>query len=92
MTTLGGRKVTLFTEIAWAHYFQRDITFAASLTGIANTNFVIEGARSNRDAALFSAGADIQLTPNLTLGGRLDASASGNTTSFAGSGVLRASF
>ncbi|WP_324134431.1 autotransporter domain-containing protein [Bosea sp. (in: a-proteobacteria)] len=92
VTTLGGRKVTLFTEIAWAHYFQRDITFAASLTGIANTNFVIEGARSNRDAALFSAGADIQLTPNLTLGGRLDASASGNTTSFAGSGVLRASF
>jgi outer membrane autotransporter protein len=92
LTTLGGRKATLFTEIAWAHYFQRDITFAASLTGIANTNFVIEGARSNRDAALFSVGVDVQLTPNLTLGGRFDASASGNTTSFAGSGALRASF
>ena len=92
LTTLGGRKVTLFTEIAWAHYYQRDITFAASLTGIANTNFVIEGARSNRDAALFSAGADIQLTPNLTLGGRFDASASGNSRSYAGSGALRASF
>lgn len=92
VTMLGGRKTTLFTEIAWAHYFQRDVTFAASLTGIANTNFVIEGARSNRDAALFSAGADIQLTPTLTLGGRFDASASGNTTSFAGSGMLRASF
>ena len=92
LTTLGGRKVTLFTEIAWAHYYQRDITFAASLTGIANTNFVIEGAKSNRDAALFSAGADIQLTPNLTLGGRFDASASGNTRSYAGTGALRASF
>jgi outer membrane autotransporter protein len=92
LTTLGGRKVTLFTELSWAHYYQRDVTFAASLTGIANTNFVIEGAAPNRDAALFSAGADIQLTPNLTLGGRFDASASGNTRSYAGSGALRASF
>jgi autotransporter-associated beta strand protein len=92
LTTLGGRKVTLFTEIAWAHYYRRDITFAASLTGIAGTNFVIEGARPNRDAALFSAGADIQLTPSLTLGGRFDASASGNSRSYAGTGALRASF
>lgn len=92
LTTLGGRKVTLFTEIAWAHYYQRDITFAASVSGIANTNFVIEGARSDRDAGLFSAGADIQLTPNLTLSGRFDASVSGNARSFAGTGALRASF
>ncbi len=91
-TELAGRKVKLFSELSWGHSYLRENSFAASITGIANSNFLIEGARTDRNAALLAAGLDVQLAPNVVLGGRIDASASANSRSYAGSAALRVSF
>ncbi len=91
-TAISGRKVSLFAELSWSHAYLRETDFAASITGIAGSGFVVEGARAKRDAALLATGLDVQLAPNLTLGGRVDASVAANSRSYAASAALRMSF
>lgn len=92
VTSLGGRRMTLFTEIGWGHDYLRDMTFAATLTGVPGAGFVVAGARQDRDVGLVAAGFEYQLTPNAVLGGRFDGSASANSRSYAGSASMRMSF
>ena len=91
-TQLGGRALTLFGEVAWAHDFRRDLTFAGALTAIPTASFTVAGARRERDAALVGAGFDYRLAPNATLGGRLDGSLAADSRSFGGTASLKVSF
>ena len=92
VTIVGGRRLTLFTELGWGHDYLRDMTFAATLSSVPSAGFVVAGARQDRDVGLFSAGFDYQLTPNTVLGGRFDGSASSNARTYAGSASVRMSF
>lgn len=91
-TQFGGRSLTLFGEVAWAHDFRRDLTFSGSLTAIPSARFTVVGARRERDAALVGAGFDYRLAPNVTLGGRLDGSRAADSRSFGGTASLKVSF
>lgn len=91
-TSVAGRKVALFSQAAWGHYALREASFAASIAGVANSGFVIDGAKPNRNAALLATGLDIHLATNVVLSGRLDAEVSANTRSLAGNAALRVSF
>ena len=91
-TQLGGRALTLFGEVAWAHDFRRDLTFSGALTAIPAASFTVTGARRERDAALVGAGFDYRLAPNVTLGGRLDGSLAADSRSFGGTASLKVSF
>lgn len=91
-TQIGGRALTLFGEVAWAHDFRRDLTFSGALTAIPAASFTVAGARRERDAALVGAGFDYRLAPNVTLGGRLDGSLAADSRSFGGTASLKVSF
>jgi autotransporter-associated beta strand protein len=88
----GATPVTGFVRTAWAHYYQRDADLTASLNGLAGASFTAAGARPDRNAALLVAGADIRLSPTVSLGMRVDSELSENTRRIGGTAQLRISF
>jgi outer membrane autotransporter protein len=92
VTSFSGRRSTLFTKIGWGHDYLRDMTFAATLTGVPRAGFVVAGARQDRDIGLVAAGCEYKLTPNAVLCSRFDSSASASSRSYACSGSMRMSF
>lgn len=91
-TMVGASQVNLYAKAAWGHYVKRDVAFSASLIGIAGANFTVEGAKPARDAALLSIGADLKVTPHMTLGANFDTELSSTTQSYSGSAKLRYAF
>ncbi|CAN7620933.1 autotransporter-associated beta strand repeat-containing protein [Bosea sp. LjRoot9] len=89
---LGATPVTGFVRAAWARYYQRDAELTASINGLAGASFSITGARPDRNAALLSAGADIKLSPSVSLGMRLDSELAAKTRRIGGTAQLRVSF
>ncbi|AOO81455.1 hypothetical protein BHK69_14215 [Bosea vaviloviae] len=89
---LGATPVTGFVRAAWARYYQRDADLTASINGLAGASFSITGARPERNAALLSAGADIKLSPSVSLGMRLDSELAAKTRRIGGTAQLRVSF
>jgi uncharacterized protein with beta-barrel porin domain len=88
----GATPVTGFVRAAWARYYQRDADLTASINGLAGASFSITGARPERNAALLSAGADIKLSPSVSLGMRLDSELAANTRRIGGTAQLWVSF
>jgi fibronectin-binding autotransporter adhesin len=89
---LGATPVTGFVRAAWARYYQRDADLTASINGLAGASFSITGARPDRNAALLSAGADIKLSPSVSLGMRLDSELAANTRRIGATAQLKVSF
>ncbi len=89
---LGATPVTGFVRAAWAHYYQRDAEFSASLNGLPGASFSVSGARPDRNAALIAAGLDVRLSRNVSLGARIDGEMSENTRRLGGTAQLRVSF
>ncbi|CAN7151416.1 autotransporter domain-containing protein [Bosea sp. LjRoot90] len=88
----GATPVTGFVRAAWAHYYQRDADLTASLNGLPGASFAATGARPDRNTALLAAGADIRLSQTVSLGARIDAELSENTSRIGGTAQLRVSF
>ncbi|WNJ88945.1 autotransporter-associated beta strand repeat-containing protein [Bosea sp. 685] len=89
---LGATPVTGFVRAAWARYYQRDADLTASINGLAGASFSVTGARPDRNAALLSAGADIKLSPSVSLGMRIDSELAAKTRRIGGTAQLRVSF
>jgi uncharacterized protein with beta-barrel porin domain len=88
----GTTPVTGFVRAAWTHYHQRDADLTASLNGLPGASFTAAGARPDRNAALVAAGADIRLSPTVSLGIRVDTELSGSMRRTGGAAQLRVSF
>lgn len=88
----GATPVTGFVRAAWAAYHQRDAELTASINGLAGASFSITGARPGRNTALFSAGADINLSTSVSMGMRVDSEFAANTRRFGGTAQLRVNF
>ncbi|MEN5082455.1 autotransporter domain-containing protein [Bosea sp. TWI1241] len=90
--TLFGLSTTAFAKLGWGYYFQRDGRFTAALVGLPGSDFVMESAKPDRNAALVSTGLEIKLSDSVTLGGRFDGEFSEKARNFGGSASLRISF
>lgn len=82
----------IYASAAWAHYFVNDTSVSAALTGLAGSNFTVEGAELARDSALLGLGATVSLSPGMTLGAELNSEISARRASFGGSAKLKLSF
>ena len=91
-SALGGRALAGYLRASWAHYYQRDASLSASLTGLAGSGFVIEGARAPRNSALLAAGLDFKLGPSVTIGAHLDGEISDSAQRIGGQARLKVSF
>lgn len=89
---LGGRVLAGYLRAAWAHYYQRDVSLSASLTGLAGSGFVIDGAKMPRNSALLAAGLDVRLSPSVTIGAHLDGELADSARRIGGQARLRVSF
>jgi outer membrane autotransporter protein len=91
-TVIGGSQVTVYAKAAWAHYLARDSAFTAGLVGLAGSTFTVHGAKPARDAALLSLGANMRLTPQMTIGANFNSELSQSTQGYSGSVKLNYAF
>jgi len=91
-SALGGRALAGYLRAAWAHYYQREASLSASLTGLAGSGFVIDGARAPRNSALLAAGLDFKLSPSVVIGAHLDGELSESSRRIGGQARLKVSF
>ncbi|MGE7469655.1 autotransporter outer membrane beta-barrel domain-containing protein [Bosea sp. NPDC003192] len=91
-SALGGRALAGYLRAAWAHYYQREASLSASLTGLAGSGFAIEGARAPRNSAFLAAGLDLRLSPSMVIGAHLDGELSENTRRIGGQARFKVSF
>lgn len=91
-SAVAGLPVTGYVRAGWAHYYRRDASVSATITGLAGSSFAVEGAKPARNAALVAAGLDLRIGKNVTLGARFDGELSGPANRYGGSAQLRVSF
>jgi uncharacterized protein with beta-barrel porin domain len=59
------------------------------LPGAARLEFLVFGAAPAKDSALASAGAELRVTPNVSVAAKFDGQFAGGTQTYAGSGTVR---
>lgn len=91
-SAVAGLPVTGYVRAGWAHYYRRDASVSATITGLAGSGFAVEGAKPARNAALVAAGLDLRIGKNVTLGARFDGELSGPANRYGGSAQLRVGF
>jgi uncharacterized protein with beta-barrel porin domain len=82
----------LYARAAWAHNFSQDTDFTASLVGLTNSRFTIQGAQAGDNGALLAFGGDRQFAANVSLGARLDADLAEKANAYSASMKLRVGF
>jgi uncharacterized protein with beta-barrel porin domain len=86
---VGGMPLLLRARVAWAHDFVSNPSLSAAFESLPGTNFVVNGAPIPQNSALTSAGAELYLTPRLTLLAKFDGEFAPGSQTYAGSGTLR---
>lgn len=80
---------TLSSRAAWAHDSNTNRSVTATFQSLPGSTFAVNGAQPSADAALVSAGAEMQWRNGLSLAGTFLGEFSGTTTAYAGKGALR---
>jgi outer membrane autotransporter protein len=88
-TVIGGMPLLLRARVAWAHDFVSNPALDAVFESLPGTGFVVNGAPLPPNSALTSAGAELYLTPRLTLLVKFDGEFAPGAQTYAGSGTLR---
>ena len=91
-TLLYGKPLVLYGRVAWAHDFVSNPSLGAVFQTLPGTNFVVNGAPLPQNSALTSAGAELFITPRLTLLAKFDGEFAPGSQTYAGSGTLRYSW
>ncbi len=81
--------LTLRGRAAWAHDQGNDGAVSATFASLPGSTFTINGAAPARDLALVSAGADLRLANNVSLGGSFEGEFSSTTRGYGGKGHIR---
>jgi len=79
---LAGAWLTLRGCAAWAHDHDPDRAATALFEPLPGASFVVNGARSDPDAALVSAGGEMKRLSGFSLAATFEGEFSGNTTSY----------
>jgi uncharacterized protein with beta-barrel porin domain len=86
---IAGMPLLLRARVAWAHDFVSDPSLSAAFESLPGTNFVVNGAPLPQNSALMSAGAELFITPRLSLLTKFDGEFARGVQTYAGSGTLR---
>ncbi len=81
--------LTLRGRAAWAHDEGNDGAVSATFASLPGLTFTINGAAPARDLALVSAGADLRLANNVSLGGSFEGEFSSTTRGYGGKCHIR---
>jgi Autotransporter beta-domain len=89
-TFLDNMPIVLNTRVAWAHDWVTTPALDAVFESLPGTSFVVDGAKPPPNSALASAGAELYMTPALSLLVKFDGEfAPGGSDTYAGSATLR---
>jgi outer membrane autotransporter protein len=86
---IAGMPLLLRARIAWAHDFVNNPAMSAVFESLPGTNFTVNGAPLPQNSALTSLGAELFITPRLTLRAKFDGEFAPGSLTYAGSGTLR---
>jgi autotransporter-associated beta strand protein len=88
-TLVGGMPLVLRARIAWAHEWVSNPALAAVFESLGGGSFVVNGAAPPQNSALVSAGAELFLSPRLSLIAKFDGEFGHGSETYAGSGTVR---
>ena len=76
-------------RLAWAHDFVGNPALSAAFESLPGTGFTVYGAPIPQNSALTSVGAELFITPRLTLLAKFDGEFAPGSQTYGGSGTLR---
>lgn len=88
-TLLAGMPLILRSRVAFAHDTVGNPALGAAFEALPGASFIVEGAPIPKNSALTSAGAQLFITPQLSLLAKFDGEFAQGAQSYAGSGTLR---
>jgi uncharacterized protein with beta-barrel porin domain len=88
-TLVAGMPLVLRGRLAWAHDWVSNPALDATFQSLPGSSFVVNGAPMPQNSALTSAGAELFLTPRLTLLAKFDGEFAPGAQTYGGSGTLR---
>jgi uncharacterized protein with beta-barrel porin domain len=86
---IDGMPLILRARMAWAHDFVGDPTIGAVFQSLPGASFSVNGASIPRNSALTSAGAELFITPQITLLAKFNGEFAPASQTYGGSGTLR---
>ena len=89
LQTFNGMPLTLRGRLAWAHEWVSDPSLDAVFLALPGSSFTVFGAVPAKSSALTSAGAELRVTPTLSVSAKFDGQLAGGTQTYAGSGTVR---
>src|ERR1700677_1200756 len=86
---IAGMPLLLRARLAWAHDWVSNPSLGAAFETLPGTNFTVYGAPMPQTSALTSAGAELFITPRLTLLAKFDGAFAAGSRTYTGTGTLR---
>jgi uncharacterized protein with beta-barrel porin domain len=88
-TLANGKPLIFYGRLAWAHDFAGTPAIGAAFETLPGSGFTVFGAPIAHDSALTTAGAQLFLSPHLSLIAKFDGQFAPGMQSYAGTGTLR---
>ena len=85
----GGNALALRGRLAWAHDDGDGARMGATFQGLPGGSFTVLGAAAPSDLALASAGAELRLRNNLSIGAKFDGEFANRSQTYSGAGTVR---
>jgi uncharacterized protein with beta-barrel porin domain len=89
LNMLGTMPLILRWRLAWAHDWVGNSALGAAFQSLPGSAFIVNGAAPPKDSALTTASAELVMTANWSLLGKLDGEFGRGAQTFAGTGTLR---
>jgi uncharacterized protein with beta-barrel porin domain len=89
LTMFGAMPLTLRARAAWAHDWVSDPALAAVFQALPGASFTVNGAASPKNSALATAGAELWLTPALSLAAKFNGEFAKGSQTYTGTGTMR---
>ena len=88
-TLVGGMPLILRARVAWALDWVSNPSASAVFESLPGSSFIVNGAPMPQNSALTSAGAELFITPHVTLLAKFNGEFANGSQTYAGSGTLR---
>ncbi|HEY2135508.1 MAG TPA: autotransporter domain-containing protein [Xanthobacteraceae bacterium] len=82
-------RLLMRARLAFAHDWVSDPSLLATFQALPGASFVVNGATPARNSALTSAGAELHVTPALSVGAKFDGEFARGSQTYAGTGTVR---
>jgi outer membrane autotransporter protein len=84
-----GMPLTLRARAAWAHDWVSNPLLGAVFQALPGASFVVNGAAAPKNSALSTLGAELHVTPALSIAAKFDGEFAKGSQTYAGTGTVR---